>query len=42
MGEEMRWLTVSPSDQPDLEIVLMPAKARMCIWTERKSGGTIV
>lgn len=25
-GEDMRWLTVGPRDQPDLEIILMPAQ----------------
>lgn len=24
MGDDLRWLTVGPKDQPDLEIVLMP------------------
>ena len=33
MGEGMRWLTVGPKDQPDLEIVLMPIQAGM-MFTE--------
>lgn len=29
MGPDMRWLTVTPPEQPDLEITLMPIKAGM-------------
>jgi len=29
MGEGMRWLTVTPPDQPELEITLMPIKPGM-------------
>jgi catechol 2,3-dioxygenase-like lactoylglutathione lyase family enzyme len=35
MGEDMRWLTVSPKDQPELEIVLMPAKEGMSLDKEK-------
>lgn len=31
MGEGLRWLTVSPKKQPDLEITLMPVKAGMSL-----------
>lgn len=31
MGEDMRWLTVSPPEQPDLEIILMPTKEGMSL-----------
>lgn len=33
-GEGMRWLTVSPPDQPDLEITLMAVKAGMMFTKE--------
>ncbi|HZH98431.1 MAG TPA: VOC family protein [Fimbriimonadaceae bacterium] len=33
MGEDFRWLTVSPPGQPDLEITLMPIKSGM-IWDD--------
>lgn len=29
MGPDMRWLTVTPPEQPELEITLMPIKAGM-------------
>ncbi len=35
MGEGMRWLTVSPKDQPELEIILMPAKEGMSLDKEK-------
>jgi hypothetical protein len=31
----MRWLTVNPPDQPDLEITLMPIKSGMMFTEER-------
>jgi catechol 2,3-dioxygenase-like lactoylglutathione lyase family enzyme len=37
MGPGMRWLTVSPPDQPDLEITLMAIKAGM-MFTEESAG----
>ena len=35
MGEDMRWLTVSPKEQPELEISLMPAKEGMSLDKEQ-------
>lgn len=35
MGEDMRWLTVSPKEQPELEISLMPAKEGMILDKEQ-------
>lgn len=35
MGEDVRWLTVSPEEQPDLEIILMPAKEGMSLDEEK-------
>src|SRR6187551_1676001 len=34
MGPGMRWLTVCPKEQPDLEITLMPIKAGMMFTEE--------
>ena len=34
MGEGMRWLTVTPPDQPDVEISLMPITEGMMFTTE--------
>jgi catechol 2,3-dioxygenase-like lactoylglutathione lyase family enzyme len=34
MGEGMRWLTVTPPDQPDLEITLMPISEGMMFTKE--------
>lgn len=34
MGPGMRWLTITPPDQPELEIVLMPIKAGMMLTEE--------
>lgn len=34
MGPGMRWLTVCPKEQPDLEITLMPIKAGMMFSEE--------
>ncbi len=34
MGRGMRWLTVTPPDQPDLEITLMPIKSGMMFTEE--------
>src|SRR5215217_2945202 len=34
MGPGMRWLTVCPPDQPELEITLMPIKAGMSLTEE--------
>ena len=34
MGEGMRWLTVGPKEQPDLEITLMPIKEGMMFTKE--------
>jgi len=34
MGPDMRWLTVGPKDQPDLEIILAPVKAGMMFTEE--------
>jgi catechol 2,3-dioxygenase-like lactoylglutathione lyase family enzyme len=38
MGEDMRWLTVSPQDQPELEIILMPAQEGMSLDKEKAEG----
>jgi catechol 2,3-dioxygenase-like lactoylglutathione lyase family enzyme len=35
MGPGMRWLTVSPKGQPDLEIILMPVKPGMSLNEEK-------
>ena len=37
MGPGMRWLTVCPPDQPDLEITLMPVAEGM-MFTEETAG----
>lgn len=34
MGKDMRWLTVTPPDQPDLEITLMPISEGMMFTKE--------
>src|SRR5829696_1990800 len=34
MGPDMRWLTVTPPDQPELEITLMPIKSGMMFTDE--------
>ncbi len=34
MGDDMRWLTVGPRSQPDLEITLMPVKEGMVFTAE--------
>jgi catechol 2,3-dioxygenase-like lactoylglutathione lyase family enzyme len=34
MGPKMRWLTVAPPDQPDLEITLLPIVEGMIFTTE--------
>lgn len=34
MGEDMRWLTVTPPEQPDLEITLVPVKEGMMFTKE--------
>lgn len=35
MGPDMRWLTVSPKSQPELEIILAPAKESMMFNKEK-------
>jgi catechol 2,3-dioxygenase-like lactoylglutathione lyase family enzyme len=37
MGEGMRWLTVCPPDQPELEITLMPIREGM-LFTEESAA----
>ena len=34
MGPDARWLTVSPKDQPDLELTLMPIRSGMMFTDE--------
>jgi catechol 2,3-dioxygenase-like lactoylglutathione lyase family enzyme len=37
-GEGLRWLTVSPPQQPDLELTLMPVKAGMSLNEEKAAA----
>lgn len=40
MGPGMRWLTVSPKDQRDIEIILMPVKPGMSLNEEKAKALT--